>query len=337
MSSRNELAIRILNVVLNRKSVPSFSKLLGVSSVPASDLQQQRVKFNFKVPPNLCVVYNNHPKPQLALSAAIALFDELSTSGLVIKDRTCRPGVSVQLDGRLHAPALVGEEVTISTTAVKIGANLGFCTLELHNQSGTLLASGNHIKYLPMGKYWDFVMGNPKLLSLLLPLVENNNPSFIIKKIQSVLMKSSKSTTDSSPEVNREVIGAVFQQLNVAQQQQQGRNSTYIVPGAPFLNNPMGKMHGGAIAMAVEKAVSIQASDATTDTGYLLTEMDLRYLNAVKVRTVIIIYYHYDFSTLLNAMRCHAMRCHAMRCMLEFNFFSLSYFCYVTEIGYHQV
>ena len=150
-------------------------------------------------------------------------------------------------------------------------------------------------------------MSNPKLLSLLLPLAEDNNSSFIAKALR---QRQSSGNIDSDVmKIDRNILGGVFDCLNITtttnhhhNQSPSNTNSSanttaststntstgcypcmYSVAGGPYLNNPMGKMHGGAIAMAVEKSVSMQQCAAFGSKGYLLAAIDLRYLNSVKV------------------------------------------------------
>ena len=44
--------------------------------------------------------------------------------------------------------AKIGEEVTVSAKASKIGKTLAFLTVDLHDSQGRLLAQGKHTKYV---------------------------------------------------------------------------------------------------------------------------------------------------------------------------------------------
>jgi hypothetical protein len=101
----------------------------------------------------------------------LAVFDELSSYSFVVKDRTCRFGVSVYLSTEILQPIPAGRDVLILTKATKIGKTLGFATMEMFDADGLLLARGEHIKYLPMGPMWDFMANlvlSPMVLSFLL-------------------------------------------------------------------------------------------------------------------------------------------------------------------------
>jgi hypothetical protein len=101
----------------------------------------------------------------------LAVFDELSSYSFVVKDRTCRFGVSVYLSTEILHPIPAGRDVLILTKATKIGKTLGFATMEMFDADGLLLARGEHIKYLPMGPMWDLMANlvlSPMVLSFLL-------------------------------------------------------------------------------------------------------------------------------------------------------------------------
>jgi hypothetical protein len=185
---------RVLRCVIGHRSGPHFGDVLGIQDAKlllpestASDDKALSVQFQYRVPARLCVHVPGAAtiapvKPELALSAAVALFDELSTRGLVLEDRHFRPGVSVHLSGQFHRAAHADDEVTITTISEKIGANLGFCTITMHSsKDSVLLYSGRHIKYLPMGRAWDRVMGSKPLVKALLAVVDDESGTTVNK------------------------------------------------------------------------------------------------------------------------------------------------------------
>ena len=105
------------------------------------------------------------------MSSALAVFDELSSYAFVVKDKTCRFGVSVFLSTEILHTIPAGKDVIIIAKANKIGKILGFATMEMYDRNGLLLARGEHIKHLPMGSIWDFIARfflSPAILPILL-------------------------------------------------------------------------------------------------------------------------------------------------------------------------
>lgn len=105
---------------------------------------------------------------RVCLGTVVALADEISTHAGVLADRTCRPGVSVQLSAAAHAPLpRAGDKIDMVSWATKVGKSLGFMHFELRAPDGAVLASGRHIKALAMpsqrGVPWNWLFG-PTLL-----------------------------------------------------------------------------------------------------------------------------------------------------------------------------
>ena len=92
----------------------------------------------------------------------VALLDEVSTIGITIDDAKRRPGVSLTMDLRF-APDLedrvrAGDTLKLISRTVKAGRNVAFCHMEAFCPQGTLLCSGSHSKFLPMGFGWEYTM-----------------------------------------------------------------------------------------------------------------------------------------------------------------------------------
>ena len=101
----------------------------------------------------------------------MAVFDELSSYAFVVKDSTCRFGVSVYLSTEILHTIPAGKDVIIVAKANKVGKTLGFATMEMFDRNGLLLARGEHIKHLPMGHIWDFtakLLLSPFILPIIL-------------------------------------------------------------------------------------------------------------------------------------------------------------------------
>jgi acyl-coenzyme A thioesterase PaaI-like protein len=105
------------------------------------------------------------------LSAAVALFDEISTyGGTVVWDRSARPGVSIQLAARANSVLDVGsgDTVVVTTHLQKLGRTLGFVRVSIRDERGNLLVTGTHIKFMPMGPLFDLGL-HPILQPLSIP------------------------------------------------------------------------------------------------------------------------------------------------------------------------
>lgn len=59
-----------------------------------------------------------------------------------IQDKTHRPGLSVHLSTEIIKNVYAGEKVTVLTQADKLGKTIGFCSMELLNSKGELVARG---------------------------------------------------------------------------------------------------------------------------------------------------------------------------------------------------
>lgn len=152
---------RMLDILMGELSAKSFSLCMmsAVKGFVHKNLDQG-VSFHYTVPEYLCrkhVVNGKSTEPQLSAAAVMALFDEISTFSCAMKDRKKRPGLSVHLTTEIIQNMHAGEEVTILTRADKMGKTLGYCTMEILNKQGELVARGKHIKYLPMGLFFDVV------------------------------------------------------------------------------------------------------------------------------------------------------------------------------------
>jgi predicted thioesterase len=122
----------------------------------SADLEKG-VAFKFTVPKNLCIVNAKGPDPALATSAALAIFDEISYNAFLMQDKTCRPGLSLQLSIEMIKDCPAGETVILKSHVEKAGKTIGFADMTMTDEKGVVIARGKHIKYLPMGVLWDKV------------------------------------------------------------------------------------------------------------------------------------------------------------------------------------
>ena len=161
-----------LDVSAPSSSSPSSStatKLHGSDNYPHS--------FRYKIQKDACILAqkqgNNYGIGGSAqshifpLSAYLALFDEYSTIVLAHEDRTTRPGVSVSLFAQLQSDVSsikIGQEIDIKVRVTKIGNIFGFADAEaICCESGKVIASGKHVKYLPAGSYVQSLLLGPLL------------------------------------------------------------------------------------------------------------------------------------------------------------------------------
>jgi hypothetical protein len=129
---------------------------------PPLDEQQQSTK-------------ENHLAPSVSLSTFMALIDDFTTWALLLGDnKRNRPGKSATLwaervhdSQSFHPEARVSqvgnsEEIDVVATVLKIGNNLGFVEAQVFDSvSKRMLCRSSHIKYLPLGRVWDFVLSDP--------------------------------------------------------------------------------------------------------------------------------------------------------------------------------
>jgi acyl-coenzyme A thioesterase PaaI-like protein len=139
-----------------------------------------------------------HPDPRgaggedgrLGIGGALALFDEVSSYAIMLKDWTHRPGSTISLVAHRatgSAASAVGlhgindnntdgddddddaagwftDRVVVRAHATKCGKTIGFARCELVTESGALLFIGEHTKYLlptsfAMSVLWDWTVG----------------------------------------------------------------------------------------------------------------------------------------------------------------------------------
>ncbi|XP_046857001.1 acyl-coenzyme A thioesterase 13-like [Xenia sp. Carnegie-2017] len=73
---------------------------------------------------------------------------DVLTSLALVSGENGRPGVSVDLNVMYIGTAKIGDLVTITAEALKVGRTMGFATAELKLPDGKLVARANHTKHL---------------------------------------------------------------------------------------------------------------------------------------------------------------------------------------------
>lgn len=325
----NRLNLKVLDIIIGKFSASSFSQSLRLSKdtikvvLPesnepnaCSDVKSAQVSFSYTVPDTLCRRVNGMLQPILSTAAALAVLDEVSTYSFILKDRTCRGGVSVHLTTEMLSPCVAGESVVIHTRLRKLGKTLGFCDFEMvsadKSKSGQVIARGQHIKHLPLGGAWDAI-ASPTLLPLVLRLHDllfdgnNNAPTTPWARWFTRWAFGGVNSSDLK-QVSGE--GGVFKAVAL---QPVGRGAKGSVvnrfESTPAMNNVLGKLHGGAVAVALETAaltsyrIFHDEQQTHADLGarqtlshpddVFLSSMSVRYLDALKVRCYWLMINHY--------------------------------------------
>ncbi len=126
--------------------------------------------FRYKIPQHACFLVvphsakthhdNVHTTKQsiLPLSGYLALFDDFTTLALINEDKQTRPGLSISLSAQLHPNYMTktlpkaNSEIDVQVHVTKIGKIFGFAKARaICCESNSIIATGNHVKYLPGG------------------------------------------------------------------------------------------------------------------------------------------------------------------------------------------
>lgn len=309
---------RFLDIIMNEFSSKTFS----VSFMPhATGFVHKElhkgVSFHYIVPETLCrthIVKGKQTRPQFSAAAIMAIFDEVSTYSVAMKDRNMRPGLSVHLNTELLKTVHAGDELILLTSADKIGKTLGYASLEVLNKDGELVARGKHIKHLPMGLWFDFIT-HPAIAPFSLALNE-----FKTKRKQQEMEKAGVDPVrkvTGLPAI--EGVGKVFDLLGLTRYDGSipATNDTtqdpdgllycssdgrvdprdvhyYTMTVKQITSNLRRTMHGGAVGCAVEHACllsrsrNIQAdgtqegSDGVYDLDCYIQNLEVRYIAPMK-------------------------------------------------------
>jgi acyl-coenzyme A thioesterase PaaI-like protein len=309
--------------ILVRESVhSSFGKFLGstIQSIQFEDVPE-KLTFRYLVPPALCHEFEKADGSKeliFSTSGVLSVLDEFSTYALILEDKTYRPGVSVDLFVESLKPAYGNEEVLIVTRSDKIGKILAFCTIEMTTLDGEILARGKHVKYLPMGFFYELITGT-FLLGIALfvyRLFRGNKFSTPLDATVFQSTNAKKNDTDDIDAVNKGKKGysstidpEIFQNEHVFNILQVKSNENpldrkVLLAEAPDnhhcdvcelfdlkvtknLKNGVGILHGGALALAIEDASRQFKESHQPELEHLLRvrSLDIRYISAMKVST----------------------------------------------------
>jgi len=268
----------------------TFGRYLPKAKLLSACRSTDGVKYQLKVPKNLCVE-KGKGAAVLPVSATLCVFDEFSSYAVVTKDKTCRFGVSVHLAVEVLADIPAGSDVFVEVSAEKVGKTLGFIKMEMLDADRRLVAHGCHIKFLPMGPWWD-LFAHPWVSPYSFPLIDwlSNNPavanSWIGRRINDALLAGgNKALTGEGEAAESDAVGSTFRLLGVSPDAQAAA-AAYSLRVRPALCNMVGQLHGGALAMAIESAATqhhaATSSSSSSSSSAFISKMEIQYLSAMK-------------------------------------------------------
>ena len=215
----------------------------------------------------------------MPLSAAIAVFDELSTVGIIALDKQGRWGASTNLSATMitDKPPKKGDELELNVMYDKFGKTLAFCHMELKDaKSGDLIAIGSHCKYMPVSWLFDNILSIPVIIGAIMNLlfVFDKN-SYKVKRtwLGEKLVWSAPEGDNVESTEDLESILSSFGPLAY----DESKKEYSFMPGQHHCN-PFA-FHGGAAAMVAEEAARL--SQGGEGKGGL-RKLDLTYLSAMQ-------------------------------------------------------
>ena len=190
----------------------------------------------------------------------------------IIEDTNKRPGVSIHLETQVFRQSKEinispvadsdqnkGIDVLVATKVRKIGKSVGFCDITMHSADGhTLLAKGSHVKFLPMGIVWDWLF-SPTLLPFFMYIL-NSIPLYL----KAMIAPNFKH--QGLPKMEKK---SIFEELNIS------KEGTFKVN--PMLCNPVGALHGGALAVACEEIITRKIASSKQ-----VIDLEIKYLRTMK-------------------------------------------------------
>ncbi len=292
----------MLKIFMEQSHKETFGKFL-TPSYKFMSLDAKGFLFSYTVPYRLCRQFvksdseNDSYKPQLSTAGVMAVFDQLSTYGLMALDKTRpRGGVSVLLSTEILKPIIADEDVMVVSKCDKIGKSLGFCTMELQTIDGSVLARGKHIKYLPLGKVWDIIT-HPWVLPTTIRFHDAMKSSTTFRDLAAKFTNIPKHHNKGFPQC--EDTGSVFEVLGLVRSASRldglpAGTHQFDLAMRPHLVNNIGKLHGGAVAAVVEEACYLSRSDVLVSDGergssnawrsdFFVQSIEARYETAMEV------------------------------------------------------
>ena len=274
MSNKSSIAVsrhaeKLCHIYHQKLAGGSFAAVLGSRKIKMTRLTTTGSSFQFTLDERLTL-----QNKCLSVSAALALFDDLSTIGFMGADSCSRPGVSVHLQTELLKLVPAGTNLTLNCFIDKIGKTMGFTSMELvlTDSPLTLVARGTHIKFLPLGSWlMDSVVLQPAVLGPLINYGLYDDGSNIFTRLGLAAPFVKKITYDPT--------ASAYETLGLTPIA--GSSGAMQTKVHQALCNPMSSMHGGAVAMAAEYTSATCAKPSGTESGEVGVEMQLTYLSAL--------------------------------------------------------
>lgn len=265
-------AKKLVSIYHSRIANGSFAAVLGSSSSTITEISKTGSSFQFVLPERLTL------NKKLSASVALAIFDDLSTIGVMGADSCNRPGVSVHLNTHLLVAVPPGTDLTLNCKIDKIGKVMGFTSMQLvlTKSPHTVVAVGTHIKYLPLGSWiMDWLVMQPAVLKPMITYGLFHDGTSIFSRMGLVKPFIKKILFD--PRQN------AFMALGLcATSESAGAMSSMTTKVHQALCNPLSSMHGGAVGMAAEFASQCKtARPDDVDPEAIVTEIDITYLSAL--------------------------------------------------------
>jgi acyl-coenzyme A thioesterase 13 len=264
MSGLSTRITRIYDFLRNNSSF--FGKSIGKHTIIS--INEAVATFTLQIQPEVCI------SNRMPCSTAIAIFDELSTIGFMVLDKQHRPGVSVQISARILKPVNAGETLTLEVNYDKLGRTIAFASMVMKNEANVIVASGRHVKYLPISWFYDNVLAHPCIFQILTSALyddENNCPTTWIGMPIFRSMLKSDVAFDIKSDKSSQISGNIFDSINFDGNLQPNfkvrRN----------LCNPFGMLHGGAAAIATESAIRQKRI------GHRVLQLDLSFFSSIAV------------------------------------------------------
>jgi acyl-coenzyme A thioesterase PaaI-like protein len=285
-SLRPEVAA-LLSVTRKAFAENSFTPLLGTNTADLVSVGSDDTVFKMKIPARICEYIPGRPAA-LRASSALALFDELSSLGFMIHDKTMRGGVSTVLSTELLHDVVPGTEVTIQSIITKSGKSIGYSDMYMYDDVGRLVATGYHTKYLPMGQVWD-IIAHPRIAPYSIHAFQNWSESIKKSKfgryIMATILKGQNRSVQLRPEYLENVGGAfdAFGMKETRIDRGDGEIDGLEMDVKPYLCNVKGYLHGGACGMVAEHAARLLIVKSGGDPLARITRVDMQYQNAMQV------------------------------------------------------
>eukprot|EP00611_Tribonema_gayanum_P016839 TRINITY_DN29273_c0_g1_i1.p1 TRINITY_DN29273_c0_g1~~TRINITY_DN29273_c0_g1_i1.p1 ORF type:complete len:337 (-),score=85.99 TRINITY_DN29273_c0_g1_i1:76-1086(-) len=279
---------QLLSVCMQVWSV-GYARALGMASYTelTSFSKQDGLVGTYTVPERACVT-SATGDPFLSCGVTAGIFDEHSSTAMLLTDRTHRPGLTVTLTTEMFRKARPGDKLRLESRLTKGGKALGYLEMVAIDEAcGSLVARGRHVKYLPMGRQWDLVMGSPLLAPLALAMHERDmtrrmaNPMWMkgVPEGETLIQQVAPLNLqlDTTPEAGGE---------HGASGSAQQRGSAEIII-TPQLFNFMGSLHGGAICAAAEQMAVATAPSEVDGKPTWIQHMETQYFTAQKKRAAV--------------------------------------------------